>query len=124
MLAEGAVLNSSAEQAAAATPERRRTSRIRTPAALRLRWPGGGRRAEVATIIDNISAGGFSVRLMLKPQPGERVFALVEFPPVVEGGLEGARLAVRGSVVRVEGLPGGASGVAVKIINHRFLRVV
>ena len=120
MLAEGAVSNSSAEQAAE-TPERRRTSRICTPAALRLRWPGAGRRAEVATIVDNISAGGFSVRLMLKPQPGARVFALIEFPPVGESGLEGARLAVRGSVVRVEGLPGGVSGVAVKIINHRFI---
>lgn len=120
MLAEGAVSNSSAEQAAA-TPERRRTSRVCTPAALKLRWRGGNRRSEVATIIDNISAGGFSVRLMQTPQPGARVFALVEFPPSGESGIEGARLAVRGSVVRVEGLPGGASGVAVKIINHRFL---
>ena len=118
MPAEGAAPNSSAAQA---TPERRRTSRICTPAALRLRWPDGGRRAEVATIIDNISAGGFSVRLMLKPQTGARVFALIEFPPVGESGPGGARLAVRGSVVRVEGLPGGASGVAVKIINHRFI---
>ena len=123
MLGEGTVSISSAGQAAV-TPERRRSSRIFTPAALRLRWAGGGRRAEVATIIDNISAGGFSVRLMLKPQPGARVFALVEFPPVVESGLEGARIAIRGNVVRVEGLPGGASGVAVKIINHRFLRVI
>ncbi len=120
MLAEGVISNSSAEQATA-TPERRRTSRICTPAAVRLRWVGGGRRAEVVTIIDNISAGGFSVRLMLKPQPGARLFALIGFPPVGESGLEGVHLAVRGRVVRVEGLPGGASGVAVKIINHRFI---
>lgn len=100
---------------ASAKPERRRLLRIRPPAAVKIRWAGRGPRSEVNTIIDNISAGGFCVRLMQKIQTGARVFAVIEFPHA------GTRLAVRGRVLRVEGLTAGVSGVAVSIDKHRFI---
>lgn len=103
------------------TLERRRSLRIRLPAAVKFRWHSRGRRSEVATIIDNISAGGFSVRLMQGVIPGARVFALIEFPSTWGGEPAGSRLAVRGKVLRVECLPEGVFGVAVMIDSHRFI---
>jgi hypothetical protein len=98
--------------------ERRRMVRIKTPALARIRGAGGiGRRLDVSTIVDNIGSGGFYVRLLRPVEPGATLFGLVQFAPTPTG----LRLAVRGRVVRVERLPGDVYGVAVKILNHRFL---
>ena len=120
MLAEEPIYDSF-DAPAAPTPERRRLLRICPPAPVKIRWAGVGPRSEVTTFIDNISAGGFCVRLMQVIQPGARVFALIEFPHAGAPAPAGTRLAVRGRVLRVEGLAGGVSGVAVSIENHRFI---
>ena len=107
-----------------ATPkrlERRVTTRIRTPALIKVRVSGEGRHSELTTIIDNVSAGGFFVRLMRELVPGGRLFAVIKFAAGPGGGEVAAQLAVRGRVLRVEPLTAGVFGTAVRIENYRFL---
>ena len=101
--------------------DRREMPRIRTPALVRLRRVGAGHGADVTSIIDNVGAGGFYVRLMQRPEPGTRLNALIKFV-TGSGDTKGtARLAVRGSVLRVEELSGGVYGVAVSIRRYKFV---
>jgi len=101
--------------------DRRRTERIQTPIAVRIRCAGEGHGADVTTIIDNIGAGGFYVRLMRRCEPGARLSALIRFGADTGEAQGAARLAVLGRVLRLEEMPGGAYGVAVKITHHRFV---
>jgi len=101
--------------------DRREMPRIRTPALIRLRRVGSGHGADVSSVIDNLGAGGFYVRLMQRPELGMRLYAFIKF--VTGSGDEkgAARLAVRGSVLRVEELSGGVYGVAVEICQYKFV---
>jgi hypothetical protein len=101
--------------------DRRRTERIQTPVHVRIRCAGEGHDADVATIIDNIGAGGFYVRLLRRCEPGARLSALISFGTDAGEAQRAVRLAVLGRVLRLEEMPGGAYGVAVKIIHHRFV---
>jgi len=106
-----------------ALEERRRTGRIQTPVPVRIRKVGVGHGADVTTVIDNLSAGGFYLRLRRRVEPGERLSALIRFAAdrgETAGSAE-ARIAVRGHVLRVESLGAGAYGVAVRIDRYKFL---
>ena len=103
--------------------ERRRTGRIQTPVPVRIRKVGAGHGADVTSVIDNLGAGGFYVRLRQRVEPGERLSALIRFA-AERGETDGSsevRIAVRGRVLRVENLGAGAYGVAVKIGRYKFL---
>ena len=102
--------------------DRRRTERIQTPVTVRIRRPGGGHESDVTTVVDNVGAGGFYVRLRLRVGPGETLAALISFSSPDADESEGAlRLAVRGRVLRVEELPGDVYGAAVGILAHKFI---
>ena len=103
--------------------DRRRTERIRTPVSVRIRRPGRGHESDVTTVVDNLGAGGFYVRLRLRVERGETLSALIRFssPDSGESGGAPLRLAVRGRVLRVEELPGDVYGAAVRILAHRFV---
>ena len=103
--------------------ERRETGRIRTPVLVRIRKVGAGHGADVISVVDNLGAGGFYVRLRQRVEPGERLSALIRF--AAERGEAApssqARIAVRGHVLRVENLGAGAYGVAVRISRYKFM---
>lgn len=101
--------------------ERRETVRVLTPARVNIRGLDGNRGTEVSTIVDNVSAGGFYVRLMEKVEAGSCLFAVINFPPGRRLQAGAISLAVRGRVQRVEELPGGTYGVAVRVLKHRFI---
>ena len=103
-----------------ATGNRRATGRIRTPAQVKMRGVGRSRGADASSVTDNIGAGGFYVRLMRRHEPGERVAALITFAAAGEER-PAARLAVRGRVLRVDELPGGGYGIAVRVMRYRFV---
>jgi len=104
-----------------AVKDRRGSARIRTPVPVRLRSVGGGHGADVTSVVDNIGAGGFYVRVLRRLEPGARLAALIKFAADSGEAKRVARLAVRGCVLRVEELPGGVYGVAVKICQHKFV---
>ena len=102
--------------------DRRRTERILTPVSVRIRRRGGGRESDVTTVVDNLGAGGFYVRLRLRVERGETLAALIRFSSPDSDESAGAlRLAVRGRVLRVEELPGDVYGAAVGILAHKFI---
>ena len=103
--------------------ERRQTGRIQTPVPVRIRKVGAGHGADMTSVIDNLSAGGFYLRLRQSVEPGERLSALIRFAAdhgETDGSAE-ARIAVRGRVLRVDHLGAGAYGVAVRINRYKFL---
>ena len=103
--------------------ERRETGRIQTPVLVRIRKVGAGHGADIMSVIDNLGAGGFYVRLRQRVEPGERLAALIRFATEhgETAGSSQARIAVRGRVLRVENLGAGAYGVAVRISRYKFL---
>ena len=103
--------------------ERRQTGRIQTPVPVRIRKVGAGHGEDMTSVIDNLSAGGFYLRLRQSVEPGERLSALIRFAAdhgETDGSAE-ARIAVRGRVLRVDNLGAGAYGVAVRINRYKFL---
>jgi hypothetical protein len=103
--------------------ERREKGRIQTPVLVMIRKVGAGHGADVLSVVDNLSAGGFYVRLRQTVEPGERLSALIRFAAGRREKDESseARVAVRGRVLRVENLGAGAYGVAVRISRYKFL---
>lgn len=101
--------------------ERRATARIPMPARVKLRGVGSARAVGAYAVADNIGAGGFYVRLMRRHDVGESVSALIRFGADAGEGSPAARLAVRGRVARVDELPGGVYGIAVRIMKYRFV---
>ena len=111
------------QRATLAAEERRRTGRIQTPVPIRIRKVGAGHGADVTSVVDNLGAGGFYVRLRQKVEPGEYLCALIRFAADrgEKAGSAEARIAVRGCVLRAENLGAGTYGVAVKISRYKFL---
>jgi hypothetical protein len=103
--------------------ERRDKGRIQTPVLVVIRKVGAGHGADITSVVDNLSAGGFYVRLRQTVEPGERVCALIRFAAArgEKHGSSEARIAVRGRVLRVENLGAGAYGVAVRISRYKFI---
>jgi hypothetical protein len=76
---------------------------------------------ESRTVLDNLSASGFFVRLPQCPGQGARVFAVVEFASGNVTQPHKLRIAVRARVVRIECWSDGQWGVGVVFTSHRFL---
>jgi hypothetical protein len=102
--------------------ERRRTLRIATPFPIVLRGiDRTGERFVAATILDNLSATGLYLRLMRPVVIGTPVFVVVRLTPAPAQSTARPGVAIQGVVLRTEPRPGGAWGMAVAFMRHRFL---
>ena len=82
---------------------------------------GTGRAFETDTELGNLSASGLYLRLAETVEEGEKLFILVRLSVAQSDEGVGARVAVRGSVLRSEPQPDGKCGLAVVIRQHRLL---
>jgi len=80
-----------------------------------------GRVFETETVLENLSAGGFFVRLMRRVNPGTRVFVLIQFSIHQVDELTTSRLAANGFVCRAEPQSDGGWGLGVELTRYRFL---
>ncbi|HLL76957.1 MAG TPA: hypothetical protein VK421_17005 [Pyrinomonadaceae bacterium] len=80
-----------------------------------------GRRHSVETVLDSFSRRGLCVRLSREMKEGERLFAVVSLSDQKDGEVAPPRVAVLGTVLRVEKRPSRAYGLAVKITRYRLL---
>ena len=103
--------------------ERRRKPRVDRPYVAKVRGvDAGGKAFQADTLLDNLSASGLYLRLPHQVETGASLFILIGlYTSTPEDGL-GGRIAVRGVVLRSESKEFGLWGLAVQIINHRFLR--
>jgi hypothetical protein len=100
--------------------ERRRQPRLTIPFPTRVRGRSTeGAPFECDTAVENISRGGLYVVVPGWVDLQARMLFVVTLTP--GGGRPGARVALRGRVVRAEPRPGGEYGIAVVIEGHRFL---
>ena len=80
-----------------------------------------GVRFESRAVLSNMSASGMYLRTQRKVQPGQTIFIVVRMSTasLAQEGIP--RLAAFGHVVRMEAKVDGSYGIALKLINHRFL---
>jgi PilZ domain len=101
--------------------ERRRQERIHEPFPVTIRSvDASGEAFEIQTVLDNISASGFRVRLERHVKRGAKVFAIVRLSTSLPE-VPAPRVAVRGVVLGVEPQDDGTWRVAVNFTSHRFL---
>lgn len=102
--------------------ERRRTSRITYPFPGLIRWADAeGNESAFNTVLDNLSAGGFYLRLVGEVQEGTEVecsLSLGTAPPTEDST---PSIKLHGVVVRTERQRAGVCGLGVVITSHRFL---
>lgn len=104
--------------AASHRDERRRHPRIYVPFTADVQGFGeGGEPFRCLTVLDDLSAGGFRLRIMQRPEENSEL--TVESRLSLEGN-RGALLVIKGRVLRIEPKGGGVYGVALKIKNHKF----
>ena len=102
--------------------ERRRHFRLHAPFSLTVHGRDtNGEAFRIATVLEDISAGGLYVRLERRVETGARVFTVVHFAAEQAETVPGPRVAMRGVVVRTEPLPQDMWGVAVAFTRQRFL---
>ena len=68
--------------------------------------------------LDNISASGLYVRLPRKMSFSSPISLVVR---LLHGPFEGMSAAIKGIVIRNEHGPDGATGIGVRILEHRFI---
>lgn len=105
-----------------ATVERRGKPRVACsyPATVRGHLPDGI-RFESRAVLSNMSASGMYFRTQRKVQPGQIVFVVVRMSTASLVQESSPRLAAFGQVVRMETKVDGTYGIALKLVNHRFL---
>jgi hypothetical protein len=102
--------------------ERRRHVRIDGPFPAIIRSRDSSNNAfEVNTLLNNLSAGGFYLRLEQRLEPGIKLFAVINLSNPLALKTLVPRVAVRGTVQRVELQSDGQWGVGVRFTRHRFL---
>ena len=102
--------------------ERRSVPRIATPFPATLRGINqAGDWFRIDTVLDNFSAAGLYLRLVLPIEPGVTMFVVVRFTVAPAARLAAPGVAARAVVVWAAPQPDGAWGVAVKFMRQRFL---
>ncbi len=102
--------------------ERRTKPRLRAPFSIRIRGAGeGGKRFEIETALDNLSAGGLYAKINRSVALEAKLFCVIRLSTEAGDDASGPRIAVRGIVKRVEIQPDGSCGLAVLFTHHRFL---
>jgi len=80
-----------------------------------------GVRFESRAVLSNMSASGMYLRTHRNLHPGQIVFVVVRMSTASLSRESSPRLAAFGQVVRMETKVDGTYGVALKLVNHRFL---
>jgi len=115
-------LDSSDSSESHLTAERRSKPRVSCsyPATVRGHLADGV-RFESRAVLSNMSASGMYLRTQRKVQPGQTLFIVVRMSTasLVQAGIP--QLAAFGHVVRMEPKVDGSYGIALKLVNHRFL---
>ena len=81
-----------------------------------------GEAFEVSSVLDNLSAGGFYVRLRTRVEQEAKITATIRLTTNKTDEALGPRVAIEGVVVRTEPCPDGMQGIAVRFTSHRFLK--
>jgi len=87
-------------------------------------WDSHGQRFTESTVLNNVSAGGLSVKLQREVPLGTRLLVVFAFSTVALTGVPAPRLAAHGVVQRVDGVDtvtGGRQGVGIRFEHYRFL---
>lgn len=102
--------------------ERRAKARVRTPFPATVRGTNAdGESFETDTHLNNLSAGGLHLQLAQPVKEGVKLFIIVWLAPAPSSEVSTPRVALRGTVLRVEPAADGAYGVAVAITSYKFL---
>ncbi len=102
-------------------PERRGGLRIHGPYPARVRGADtNGERFSEDTFVENLSARGLYLKLEREVANGTKLFLMVQLA-TGPADLPPPRVAIRGSVSRVDSRPEGGYGMALVISRHRFL---
>ncbi|HEU0047788.1 MAG TPA: PilZ domain-containing protein [Nitrososphaera sp.] len=102
--------------------ERRIKPRVRTPFPATVRGVNtDGEAFESKTRLNSLSAGGLHLNLEQRVTKGSELFVIIWLAPYPNAEVATPRVAVRGRVVRLEEIPGGACGVAMTITHYKFL---
>ena len=80
-----------------------------------------GIRFESRAVLSNMSASGMYLRTQRKLHPGQVIFVIVRMSTAPLNQESPPRLAAFGQVVRMETKVDGTYGIALKLVNHRFL---
>jgi hypothetical protein len=100
---------------------RRRSERLYEPFPILIRgMDARGEGFALETVLNHFSACDFYVLLPHRLGPGAKLFAVVRLS-LAPAEVPAARVALRGLVLRVDPLPSGLYGTAVRITRHRFL---
>jgi hypothetical protein len=102
--------------------ERRKMPRIYFSFPALIRGANGlGEAFETDTVLDNLSAGGFYLRLTHGILPGAKVFVVIQLSADSGKKTIAPRVAANGFVVRAERRSPGNWGIGVAFHRHRFL---
>jgi hypothetical protein len=102
--------------------ERRDKPRLRCSYPARVRGQlAGGMRYEAQAVLSNLSSSGMYLRMKRPLQIGEAVFVIVRLSTAPLGEVNVPQIAAFAKTLRVEALPDGAYGVAVSLMQHRFM---
>jgi PilZ domain len=102
--------------------ERRNTPRICEPFPASAKgFDQAGMPYDTKTVLDNISAGGLYLRLWSALTIGAAVSVVFRLSSGGKEHTESPAVSVTGKVLRVEQKPGDTYGVAVAIVQYRFV---
>lgn len=102
--------------------ERRRSGRLYEPYPTRVRGMAkSGESFAFETVVDNISYGGLYLKMPLDVAPEQALRCVVSFKTSATDERGAARLWLKGKVLRSEPQPDGRYGIALAVMNYRFL---
>jgi hypothetical protein len=79
-----------------------------------------GEHFKVDTVLDNLSNEGLYVRVFPSVSQGSEINVVFRLA-TSSADSSGPRVSIKGTVLRVEDRPGGASGVAIRFKSPRFI---
>jgi hypothetical protein len=102
--------------------ERRASQRIETPFPTTVRSVDvDAQPFEAHTVLDNFSGRGLYLRLAWQLPQSAKLFVLIKLSVVPNAYHYSACVALHGVALRIEPLPGGAFGIAIRLTHHRFI---
>ncbi|MDQ3648711.1 MAG: PilZ domain-containing protein [Acidobacteriota bacterium] len=102
--------------------ERRSKPRVQIPFPARVHGVDTrGEQFETETILDNLSARGFFLRMLPSVEAGARLTVVISLISAANDKESAPRVQMDGTVLRVEEVAGGVCGVAATFDESKFL---